>query len=233
MSKYRLNVSISRQDFFLDAEYSVANGWHSQQILKLESARRSDRKFSVVLDCKHIFVRSFSVAEFYQDDFALMPLGSQRSHLGKGRGDAFVHVAGLFGISWEGVIDNTLPTVTPYVFNNSLVDSMMSYIEHTYQMSFSDFFFEQGFAVTEFYMYAMYLHKIGKLTEVYKPAPRLDPIYWSSKDYVESFEKDISSKSVRSVALHRRVLEDLGDGELSRVCETVFGSRDRDRVGSD
>lgn len=228
LNKFNLNFKLENQNKYLKIE-DCSNGWQIQQFLKLSAARYSDKKYTLVLDCKHIFLKNFSVKEFFSEGKVLMPIGPQTMHAENSRGDAFRYISEIYGLNWKVCMEYTLPTVTPYVFINKFVFNMVDYIEKKFKMPFSKFFFMQGFNITEFYLYALFLHKDSLIDKHYKSCDRKDLILWGVEDFRSKFDT-IDRSLLRSVAFHRRVLE-ANDPDVKMRLNIFLKKNDPNEVG--
>lgn len=222
VTKFKRNlcgITWNTKNQFIGDVNTRINGWQEQQLIKLELANKSVHDFTLILDSKHIFVREFSVSEFFDSNGkAVMPIGSQQVHLGTNRGNAFIACCEYFGVEYSKFIQHTLPTVTPYVFINKIVKAMISHVESAEGKYFNEFFSSKLNKFTEFYFYAAFIHKNYDLDQIYRTVKNKDIIYWDSNQIQGvDFKKLISEKSLRSVALHRRCLNDLNNSIVEEI----------------
>jgi len=199
------------------------NGWQQQQLLKLYLSSISKFNFTILIDSKHYFIRDFSISEFYEKDGrAVMPIGSQESHLGSNRGNAYISCAEYFNTDYRYHIKNTLPTVTPFVFINEITRNIISTVEAKEEENFYSFFRANINKYTEFYFYSSYIHSQYDISNLYRPTKNHDFIFWSKQDiYNKNLSELISKGQTRSVAFHNRCIDDIINSDESEKIKLI------------
>lgn len=129
-----------------------ANGWVTQQALKLMSSTLSLSSYSMVLDAKTIFVVPVTYDSFFTDKHKL--------RFGQIRHDPVFDpsrriVQDLFDINLPTQLG---PGGVPFILDNSIVREMINWIEKSTNMNFIQWFEQQGM-LTEFLLYAGWVVK--------------------------------------------------------------------------
>lgn len=178
----------------------VANGWLSQQVLKLLTAAVSYNTYSMVIDAKTILVKEIDPAEFISE--------SGKIHTGLldiyPVFDASRKITNeLFGIELTQQIG---PGGVPFVMHNDTVRMMIAEVTLRTQQSFPTWFQSQGL-LTEFLLYSGYVKYIcGELSVLYDPTNRLGQPCNVSHDEVAQWNNKFQQMhldNVITVSVHR------------------------------
>jgi len=130
-------------------------GWHVQQLLKLEVAKRISTERYVVLDAKNhlcypvpsdFFERPDGTLKTFLENYTLHPMRQ-----------TLENVLSFWGLDHK-LIASYPPTHTPFCFERQKVLDMLNFIERKGR-PFSSVFLEEG--LTEFFTYSGYLIKTG------------------------------------------------------------------------
>jgi hypothetical protein len=139
----------------------VANGWVSQQVLKLLGAALSHNHWSMILDAKTLITDRMSAEMFVITDcrstlgrFPIQPVFEPAAKIA---GD-------LFDIKLDHVI---APAGVPFFFHNLTVRQMIAEIENRTGQHFPEWFQQQGM-LTEFVLYSGFVqYKYQTLNSMY------------------------------------------------------------------
>ena len=135
---------VARSSF--DCDF-VSNGWVSQQALKMLAASSSTNEWSMVLDAKTIFVRTFPIDKLFDEEHklkvGLLPIYPVFEHSRQITNQ-------LFGIDLK---HQAGPGGVPFFFHSQTLRDMIEYIEQRVNQNFSEWFQSQGM-LTEFILYS-------------------------------------------------------------------------------
>lgn len=152
--RYQERVQVVSREAF--GSVWSANGWVSQQALKLLISTISSNKWSIVLDAKTFFVKSMPALESKPavGELDIYPVFEPSQKI----------VNNLFGIN---LIKQLGPGGVPFVINNVYCQEMVNWIEHHTQQPFAEWFQNQGM-LTEFILYSGWIqYKFGSFSEIY------------------------------------------------------------------
>ena len=154
------------------APMPAAAGWRTQQILKLEVARRVDSSRYVTLDAKNHLIAT-ARPEFFEaaDGRALVPSYSYATHPLQ---PSLRHVLTYLGLDPEPYIDRFPATVTPYLLETDAVRALLEGL--TTARTFADEFVRND--LTEYFLYAGWLLKDGSLEDRYDLSGAASPVLW-------------------------------------------------------
>jgi len=182
----------------------VDNGWLSQQVIKLMTAAVSYTEWSIVLDAKTIFVKSFKLSDITEQqkpvvgDLDVYPVFEPSRQI----------VNQLFGIDLTKQLG---PGGVPFFFHNATVRAMIAEVEKRTQQSFPAWFQAQGM-LTEFLLYSGYLVYTDKLDKLYN-INRCDvDVVNICHSEVASFDrlfKQMCSPTALTVSVHRNAWTNL------------------------
>lgn len=131
-------------------EYYHADGWMSQQYLKLKGSTLSKNEWVMVVDAKSIFIKEILVKELI-DDIGRVKLDYHP--LSEGWNPAIKNANSIFDIELKGV-----NSVVPYFFKPDLVSDLIKKIETEVKQSFDRWF--QSFTndgISETILYCAYI----------------------------------------------------------------------------
>lgn len=153
-SQCRLPVRVIRSKHI--APVPRASGWQTQQIYKLLVARHISSKYYILLDAKNHLVDHVSRKTFQAPDGRLCTgMHGYRQHPLRGHLHSCCR---YFGLDPSTVLDQFLPTITPFVVPTDLVRNLLSTIEREGK-PFAETFLAAGF--TEFALFGTYLLHLG------------------------------------------------------------------------
>jgi hypothetical protein len=99
------------------------DGWHRQQIAKLWAAARSDKVWSIVLDCKNFLVRPTIIKDFFKDDAVLIHVHNDRP-VPDGPSQDQVDACKLLDKDVNSLREAF--NITPFVWKNQLVKELIT-----------------------------------------------------------------------------------------------------------
>lgn len=139
----------------------VANGWVSQQVLKLLGAALSHNHWSMILDAKTLITDHMSADMFVITDCE-STLGRQPIQ------PVFEPAAKIAGDVFDIKIDHVIaPAGVPFFFHNRTVRQMIAQIENRTGQHFPEWFQQQGM-LTEFVLYSGFVqYKHQNLNSMY------------------------------------------------------------------
>jgi len=148
---------VARSSF--DCDF-VSNGWVSQQALKMLAASSSANEWSMVLDAKTIFVRTFPIDKLFDEDHklkvGLLPIypvfEPSRQITNQLFGIDLKHQAGPGGV--------------PFFFHSQTLRDMIVDVEQRVNQNFSEWFQSQGM-LTEFILYSGWIEYRSGLDRCY------------------------------------------------------------------
>jgi hypothetical protein len=178
----------------------IANGWVSQQILKLLTASISYNVYTMVLDAKTIFVRPLEISK----------LVNEQGQLTVGQLDIF----DVFKPS-KNIVDQLFdinmtkqagPGGVPFFFHNDTVRFMIADTTIKTHESFPTWFQRQGM-LTEFMLYSGFCqYKYGHLDHFYTKQNTLGGVVNVCHSEVDQFDKKLElmrDKNALTVSIHR------------------------------
>ena len=176
------------------------NGWLTQQLLKMLATGVGTSEWSIVLDAKTIFVRPVkNLAE--KPVVGRLPIVSVFSVSQQ-------RVSDLFKIE---LLDQLGPGGVPFIFNNQLVQDLISDVEKLTGCSFGQWFQDQGM-ITEFILYSGYvLYKFGSYDTIYNTKDLRDITTCNlCHSEVASFDRKFAEmQTTDTVSIHRRAWSQL------------------------
>ena len=218
-SKEAANLNLLTKDYYgklapmvefidrCDINYypKFANGWATQQVLKLDISRYIKTPYYITLDSKNIIVDKFHKGLFqkgsklltYNENYANHPL----EHL-------VVNSLKYHGLELDWV-RNFFPTITPLPMVTSLCRNLLSSVESSEDKHFCDFFLNRKWEdqFTEYSMYFAYHIKTNYNS--YTLGGIKYPVIWKHNDtqylleQISAFEK----KPVAVFSVHRAFIE--------------------------
>lgn len=184
----------------------VANGWVSQQVLKLLAVSMSYNTYSMILDAKTIFVRELdpttvvdAQGRILTGTMPLYPVFAPAKKI----------VDQLFELDLQHQVG---PGGVPCIVHNDSVRMMIAEVTLLTQTSFPIWFQSQG-VLTEFVLYSAFIqHLCGDIAVLYDQHNSLGNIVNVSHDEVDSWPSKINqmhSTDTLTVSVHRGAWEKL------------------------
>jgi hypothetical protein len=178
----------------------VANGWVSQQVLKLLTAAMSYNTYSMIMDAKTILVHELDPAKFI----------SSTGQIHTGLMDIYPVfepsrkiVNALFDIE---LTEQLGPGGVPFIMHNDTVRMMIAEVTMRTQQSFPVWFQQQG-VLTEFLLYSGFVQFLcGALSVLYSRTNQLGIPCNVSHDEVGIWQQkfqQMCSKDAVTVSVHR------------------------------
>jgi hypothetical protein len=178
----------------------VADGWVSQQVLKLLTASMSYNAYSMILDAKTLFVRELdpntvvdTTGRILTGRCPIYPVFDPSRKI----------VEQLFEIE---LLDQLGPGGVPFVVHNDTVRMMIAETTLRTKQSFPTWFQQQG-RLTEFILYAGFVKFLcGDLSVMYAEQNKLGGIVNVSHDEIDAWLIKISQMAHRdalTVSVHR------------------------------
>jgi uncharacterized protein DUF6492 len=192
------------------------SGWYRQQALKLLISRKIETPRYILLDAKNHLINRVSRSTVESKDGKLMYsyVHSYREHTLR---HLVENACRYFAID-ERVIEQFMPTVTPFAISTQVARELLDYIEGQESRDFAQVFLarDESKRVTEFGLYAAYLIHSGRgFTRLYDlTGPKFRTI-WGDVEY------DLP-----------RVLERAGNSAFFSVHRTAFRNLDSGAAGA-
>lgn len=204
---YQPYVTVMHRDLF-GRDWS-ANGWVSQQALKLVAASRCACEWAVILDAKTIFVNNFM-------------MDPERPAVGRldiyPVFEASKNIANrLFDI---GLKHQLGPGGVPFIINTQQVRDMIAWIENHTQQNFTSWFQAQGM-LTEFILYSAWIEfNSGSLNTIYNTKTNnIVPVNICHSE-VAQFEQKLSKMpTATTVSIHRNAWAQLTDHQKKQYMD--------------
>jgi hypothetical protein len=200
-----------------------ANGWFSQQVLKIKVAEivRSDRY--VLLDAKNHLVsplgREFLESSTGQPRTNGYPYGDQPML------EYLERTLQYLGLDPQAHVSWFTRTTTPFILLAGEARELVEYIEEREGRSFAAAFLDRG--LSEFFLYAGFLELKGTLREIYDITQPHEPQVWPDKangqgcaEVIRKAEKAISP----FMTVHRKAIARM-DGQGQRLIAEFWFSR--------
>ena len=193
------------------------HGWYSQQILKLAVAEHLKCDRYVALDAKNHFIASPAI-DFFQssDGRAQVNVYSFETHSLR---QSLENVLKYLGIDPAAWVTQFTATVTPFVLDRAIVQSMIAEIELTSGRAFAEEFLENK--LTEFFLYSGYILRSGlRLEDVYNFHQIFCPVIWEYLADINGCQTQISLAEERGTpifSVHRKALALLHDDSMQAL----------------
>jgi hypothetical protein len=206
-----------------------ADGWRSQQVLKLYIVDQLSTNKYVVLDAKNHFVNHVA------RDFFVAPDGRSRVNSYSYRTHPLrpnlENVLRYLGLDPANFLDNYTATVTPFVLDSQLVRELITGIDKRSGRTLAREFLTED--LTEFFLYTAWIISSGRpLAQVFDFHQVFCPVVWPRGANAEGVAKAITSaKESRAplFSVHRRALGVLDEASSTLLAEwwtsrSLFGS---------
>lgn len=178
----------------------VANGWVSQQVLKLMTAAMSYNTYSMIMDAKTVFVRELDPATVVDEAGKIL---TGRCPIYPVFEPSKKIVEQLFEIELPEQLG---PGGVPFIVHNDTVRMMIAETTLRTRTSFPTWFQQQGM-VTEFILYAGFVKFLcGDLSVLYSEQNKLGHVVNVSHDETEQWLSKINqmtNKNAITVSVHR------------------------------
>jgi Family of unknown function (DUF6492) len=172
----------------------TANGWLSQQVLKLMTATVSSNEWSMVLDAKTFFVRPMLEFNSYPavGQLGIYPVFEPSQQI----------VNELFGITLTRQLG---PGGVPFIINTKEVRRMVTWIEENTKQNFVEWFQDQGM-LTEFILYSGWIqYKYSGFAPLYDISKSdIHPCNLCHSEVASFDRKFVQMQSADTVSIHRR-----------------------------
>lgn len=177
----------------------VANGWVSQQVLKLLTAAMSYNTWSMVLDAKTVFVRELALADIL-DSEGRMRVGSLPVY------PVFEPSRQIVNSLWNIDLTRQLgPGGVPFFLHNDTVRAMITACTQHTGESFPVFFQQQGM-LTEFLLYSGYVESKTWLWNKLYSATQSFSVVNVGREEVDQFDSKLAqmhNNNPLTVSVHR------------------------------
>lgn len=197
----------------------TSHGWRDQQIIKLLVARHLQSDFYLLLDAKNHFVHPALVTDFFVGD---QPRTFMRPTLVEWLQPARASLS-AFGVEDETAVQETPPSVTPYMMITGEVVHMVERLESQYDTSLADAFKHKlPPEATEFLLYWAHFtsQDNGLFPYTHKPAmsQTLYTVWPQDPARVEKLIAEVHGNTkVPVFGLHRKRLLQLSDDQRKRI----------------
>lgn len=195
----------------------VDHGWLSQQVLKILGSALSTNKYTVVLDAKTIFLQHLNIYNVLSHDgrlcVGLLPVF-----------DVFKPAQHIVNKFFDINLTHTIgPAGVPFYFNNSIIKSMIAYIEKKTSTSFADWFQEQGM-VTEFILYSGFvLYTHGTLDKVTRSIYyQVENLCHSEVSIFDIKLQRMQSNNTLTASVHRNAWLQLTDQQKQKFVDLLL-----------
>jgi hypothetical protein len=201
---------ITHKDLKLKAFQSL-DGWRTQQLCKILASARSTVNWSVVLDAKTLFAKTFNEAELFIDARPCVGITPISKHWN----DSKIFLEEFFNIKIEHVLG---PGGVPFFFHNETIRTLIKSINE-FNNWFQQNLYEQvpphRTLVTEFMLYSAFLLKTYKsFDQLYKKEQKL--ISFNVADFeVEKFEQ-IFTAEAHTISVAEKTKKFLTNDQLVR-----------------
>ena len=186
------------------------DGWRTQQLCKLLAAARSKTDWSIILDAKTFFAKTFDTETLFDNG---KPCVGQID-VGDWWRDSKIFLEELYGIQLEKMIG---PSGVPFFFHTKTVGEMIASIDD-FNSWFQQKLYEQlpphRTLVTEFMLYSAFIFKHKKFNTLYSEENRLKPFNVSDWE-ADKFEK-IFSMDAHTISVAEKTKRLLSDEQLKR-----------------
>jgi Family of unknown function (DUF6492) len=194
----------------------AAIGWRTQQVLKLEIARRVTSKRYVVLDAKNHFVAPPGRTFFQSADGR--PRGTAYSYETHPMRSALEHTLAYMDLDPEPYVTRYTATVTPFVIDTAVARDLIAHIENESGRPFAVEFIDND--LSEFFLYTAWLLSRGQLIDDVSALDRIScATVWPRGATCDAMRAAVST-TVRTSApvfsVHRTALAAL-DAEAAEV----------------
>lgn len=163
-------------------------GWDNQQLCKLLAAARSTCEWSVVIDAKTFFVKTFKTELFFDLDNKACTTKLLPQPVFESAKDC---VEKLYNITLDHIIG---PGGVPFLFHTKTVNLLIEDTEKLTNKSFIEFFLDNVCypnLITEFYLYSAYVkYKYGSFNELYVDKQKWNCVNiaeWEADNFQELF----------------------------------------------
>jgi len=143
----------------LNLDFSQSN-WFTQQLIKIEIAKKISTKYYLMLDTKNHFIKNITKELFFSSNNKPFMYFNDSGGPGSPFDIYYNNCLDYFDVKCPntnlGLGDLKVQTTTPFLFITKACLNLMNYVEKKEQTSFRDFFVESK-KYTEFYFYYSYL----------------------------------------------------------------------------
>jgi hypothetical protein len=156
------------------ANVPPADGWYSQQVLKLMTSAFVKSERHVILDAKSYFIFDLQ-REFLEapDGRACVNTYSYDQHPLR---EYFERTLNFIGVDPDPHLRNFTASVPPFIFYTQIVRELIADISTRHGRRFEEIFIERQ--VTEFFLYTGYLLQRGRLSALYHAHQVFCAIIW-------------------------------------------------------
>ena len=198
----------------------VADGWLSQQVLKLLTASMSYNTYSMILDAKTLFVRELDPATVVDETGRIL---AGRCPIYPVFEPSKKIVEQLFEIE---LTEQLGPGGVPFFVEPSVTREMIQEVEHRTGQDFSDYFQQQG-RLTEFILYSGYVwYRDQSFSKRYHPQSRILPcnLCHSETGIFDSKFNTMNQPDTLTVSIHRNAWSKLNN-EQQQQYHTLLAER--------
>lgn len=182
-----------------------ADGWFTQQVLKLMVARHVKTQRYIILDTKTHLIRPVSVDEFKAPDGRIRTgWHPYRNHPLK---RYLLRTCRYLGMHpW--FLDRFVPTTPPFTMMTGMVRKLINDVEKCERRPFAEVFVQER--LTEFFLYGAYLISQGCLQRYYKFDNWMGTTLWKEFDN-KKMQKIIGNVQSAFFAVHRNTFRSMDD----------------------
>jgi len=207
------------------AQVPEANGWWTQQILKLMAAKTIRSERYIILDAKNHFVFNLK-PEFLEapDGRARIKVEGYRNHPLR---EDLVGVLSYLGVYSDTYLETFTTTTPPFVMYTNIVRELIQNISESEKSSFESVFIQRRFS--EFLLYTGYIIQSGvDLTDIYDFHQVSCPTIWEHAADDEGCIKAIACASrwqAPLFSLHRQAIVKLPRSARNLVAEFWYNRK--------
>lgn len=200
------------------------NGWYVQQLLKLKVASVANSQYSLVLDCKNHFISKSSSADFVKDGKPLYTLTTEApklENMDSILAKSFINAYSLYDLDYTAYIDQSLGSLTPFVFATAKVADLIYGMEKKFLKNFSELFLND-LDTAEFYLYAAYLRKQGRPESMFSlRADKVSCVIWEAniddQPYIEWIQKLVARDEQKIFGIHKNAYGKISSNVMKAI----------------
>jgi hypothetical protein len=209
-----------------------ASGWFTQQVYKLLISRHIWSKYYLMLDAKNHLVAPLTLPMLQAPDGRLCI--RQYDYLKHPLKRYLLRCCDYFGIDQQ-VVNNFLPTVTPFTARTYWVRKLVTHIERNGQPFMQTFLAAK---VTEFFLFGTYLLHLGhKLEDHYEFTPWInDGVWrehtdWISDGVWKNHTNEVMQQKITELpprcffGIHRAAFKNMDETTLNMVASFWYGRK--------
>ncbi|MEQ1769196.1 MAG: DUF6492 family protein [Devosia sp.] len=204
------------------AESLTGSGWHTQQVIKLEVARKISTPSYLVLDAKNHLVRPLDYVDLFAPDGRIYA-----SILGRTSMEEYLKFSLVAtGAVYDDDASTAFSCTTPSLLDTSIVMSLLAYLETNDVLPLSLIMRYPQQEATEFFLYFGHALATNTFDARHTRRMKIDRTIWGDSEAEDNVSLDQVSMdpTIKVMGLHRRGLLARDEGGLSQIATVL---RDR------